>query len=52
MLFLPVYYYRETSGMFAAIPSLLRSIGSGGGGGGNRQVAGLLGTSDPYLPQV
>ena len=49
-----VYESRETSGMFAAIPSLLRSISSGsGGGGGNRQVAGLLGAgSDPYLPQV
>ena len=52
---------RETSGLFAAIPSLLRSIGSGGGGGGgggSPRVAGLLGTSDPYrqqdgyLPQV
>lgn len=48
---------RESNGMFAVIPQLLRSIGSGAGGAG-QGVAGLLAapggsssSQDPYLPQ-
>lgn len=37
---------KETSGLFAAIPSLLRSINTGSVGG--RAPAGLLGTSESY----